>query len=141
MAEIDNALGQILRKLQEVNKDLRTFVHLSPENVSEYQLAYYPKDIGARYTKHRDALPDDGGLPFRRVTAIVYLREDEWTEADGGKLRAYIPKGSAAEASGKEYVDIEPIGGRLILFLSGAVDHEVLPVHSKERFAVTSWMH
>ena len=33
---------------------------------------------------------------------------------------------------------IPPVGGRLVIFLSGAVDHEVLPSHAN-RFALTAW--
>lgn len=34
---------------------------------------------------------------------------------------------------------MEPIPGRVLVFLSGVVDHEVLPAW-KERVAVTAWM-
>ena len=35
-------------------------------------------------------------------------------------------------------IDVAPIAGRLVLFLSGAVEHAVLPNFS-ERVAVTAW--
>jgi len=84
-------------------------------------------------------LPDDGGSPWRRVTTIIYLRgEEEWTEADGGQLRIYLPNPTS---TGENYVDVAPLGGRLVVFLSGAIDHEVLPVLRNDRFAVTAWMY
>ena len=42
------------------------------------------------------------------------------------------------EVGGEMVLDVAPLGGRCVLFLSGAVDHAVLPTHF-ERIAVTSW--
>ncbi|CAM9767859.1 unnamed protein product [Choristocarpus tenellus] len=94
---------------------------------------------------------------FRRVTAVLYLaREGEWDEEDGGALRLYPPvkeelrercsKGGEQDEAGivgvDDFVDIMPIGGRAVLFLSGAVDHEVRPVTgNRERAALTAWYH
>lgn len=39
---------------------------------------------------------------------------------------------------GEAVVDIEPLAGRLVLMLSGAVDHAVLPSLEK-RVALTAW--
>ena len=36
-------------------------------------------------------------------------------------------------------MDIPPIGGRLLCFLSGALVHEVLPTKA-DRIAVTAWV-
>jgi SM-20-related protein len=35
-------------------------------------------------------------------------------------------------------VDVAPLGGRLVLFLSGAVEHAVLP-NLSQRIALTAW--
>lgn len=35
-------------------------------------------------------------------------------------------------------MDVDPIAGRLVLFLSGAVEHAVLP-NFAERVAITAW--
>ena len=39
----------------------------------------------------------------------------------------------------KGYMDVEPIGGRCLAFLSGAMDHEVQPSFG-DRVAVTTWL-
>ena len=39
---------------------------------------------------------------------------------------------------GEQVVDIDPLAGRMVVFLSGAIDHAVLPSH-KPRVAVTAW--
>ena len=68
----------------------------------------------------------------RKLTAILYLNEDWDASRDGGCLRAYLPGRDG------EYRDIEPKGGRLLLFDSTAVEHEVLPTF-RTRMALTLW--
>lgn len=42
------------------------------------------------------------------------------------------------QAQGEQVVDIDPLPGRLVVFLSGAIDHAVLPSH-QARVALTAW--
>jgi SM-20-related protein len=35
--------------------------------------------------------------------------------------------------------DVLPVGGRLVVFLSGEIPHEVLPT-KKERISITGWL-
>lgn len=44
------------------------------------------------------------------------------------------------EEKGEMVLDVAPLGGRCVVFLSGAVDHAVKPTKG-ERIAVTSWFH
>ncbi len=87
------------------------------------QLAVYGE--GGHYAAHRDALRGD---PARRITAILYLNSD-WKPSDGGCLRVHGPRG---------HRDIEPRGGRLVVFRSDRLLHEVLPGHAV-RQAATAW--
>ncbi|CAE8611380.1 unnamed protein product [Polarella glacialis] len=101
----------------------------------EVQLAWYPAN-GAAYAKHCDALPDDGskgasGLQ-RKVTAICYCNPS-WTEASGGCLRI-----TRQDRQGGGTVDVEPVAGRLVLFMSRCVQHEVRPSFA-DRYALTAW--
>lgn len=41
----------------------------------------------------------------------------------------------------KEFTEVKPIPGRLVIFLSGAIDHEVCPVKDAPRVALTTWFH
>ena len=129
-------------------------------------LACYPgrEARGARYRRHRDnarkPARENGGEPergnWREVTAIVYANAD-WTAECGGCLRVHtsslahrgdalsgppdvVPVNDAvgAGADAGEYVDVEPRGGRVVLFMSELV-HEVLPAYS-DRMAVTLWI-
>lgn len=87
---------------------------------------------GAHYVRHIDN-PNKNG---RLLTAILYLNE-EWTTTDGGQLRIF--KQDSRPGDGGPYTDIEPFGGRMVLFWSDArVPHEVLP-SSSMRLAITTW--
>ena len=68
-------------------------------------------------------LDSDETVDSRRVTAIVYLNRD-WQKKRGGQLRLY--------PSWSQYVDIEPINDRLVLFSSCRMPH---------RYALTQMTH
>ena len=69
---------------------------------------------GARYVKHRDALPYKAG---RKLTAIYYLNS-QWRTADGGELQLW-PEDAPP-------VRVAPRADRLVIFIS-SLWHEVLP--------------
>ena len=93
-----------------------------------YMCAVYPGG-GARYVKHRDALPFKAG---RKLTVIYYLN-GEWQPGDGGELRIWpLPEGLA------EPVVVPPLADRLLVFIS-SLEHEVLPAW-RPRYALTTWM-
>lgn len=91
----------------------------------ECHFALYPP--GAFYRKHLDRFRDDDR---RTVSAVIYLNADDWTPDDGGQLRMSLKNG--------EEHDVQPIGGCLVVFLSGDIPHEVLPAR-RERLSVTGW--
>ncbi len=94
----------------------------------EGHFARYP--VGSYYKRHLDQFEQ---VRYRIVSVILYLNEG-WTENDEGALRMYLPE------DGKEIVhDILPVGGRLVVFLSGEIPHEVLPT-KKERISITGWL-
>lgn len=122
---------QLLNMLQhKLLEDLSQIIHLNG-NV-EYQLAYYHPQ-NARYERHRDAFPtsEREDTTQRRVTAIIYLNPD-WVLGDGGELRLF-GKNSAPDQ------DVQPIASRMVVFLSGVVDHAVISA-SKPRYALTAWI-
>jgi SM-20-related protein len=93
----------------------------------ESHFAIYP--AGAGYQKHLDQFL---GTEDRKITCILYLNED-WQETDGGQLRMYL---SPTET--KEFIDISPQGGRLVVFVSSDFLHEVLSA-KRERISITGW--
>ncbi|MFT5585436.1 MAG: SM-20-related protein [Cognaticolwellia sp.] len=106
----------------EVSTELNAAAWMGLAGFSIQLAAFEP---GGHYQAHRDALRGDKA---RRVTAILYLNS-EWKAADGGCLRVH--------SSGKS-LDIEPRGGRLVVFLSDRLLHEVLPGRAV-RHAATAW--
>jgi len=69
----------------------------------------------------------------RCVTVILYLNAPDWYS--GGELRLFDSNGNDDEHS-----DIVPTGGKLILFDSSRVEHQVLASHVDERYALTCWI-
>ncbi|KAF9091095.1 hypothetical protein BGX29_006621 [Mortierella sp. GBA35] len=116
-----------------LHEDLARVVHLHGQ--AEYQLAYYPPD-SSHYERHRDSFPTDDreDVDQRRVTAIVYFNPD-WKKGNGGELRIF-DKGMGDEE--EKEVDIAPMAARCVVFLSGVMDHAVMPAF-EERIALTSW--
>jgi SM-20-related protein len=100
----------------------------------ESHLAVYPP--GMVYQKHLDRFKGENlGKPLRKISAIVYLNKD-WRESDGGQLRIYLNDHSAGHD--QSYIDLVPIGGRAVFFLSDTFYHEVLPAQ-QNRMSLTGW--
>jgi SM-20-related protein len=108
---------------QEINQ--RCFLGLRS---FESHFAMYPP--GSFYVRHLDQFQ---AVAYRVVTVILYLN-DTWADENGGELRMYFQTGSGEET----HVDISPEGGKLVVFLSGEIPHEVLPTN-KERVSITGW--
>ena len=90
----------------------------------ETHFAFYP--AGASYQQHHDRFRHDDS---RMVSVVVYLNAD-WLPAQGGALRLH-PEGLASQ-------DISPVGGRVAVFLSADMLHEVLPA-TRGRSSLTGW--
>ena len=108
-------------------------------------LARYGSE-SCRYVPHLDNDPADGandagspGLrPSDRVfTVIAYLNPD-WEASRGGRFRAYRPGVAADAASPSDFVDVDPILGRVVVFDARTLLHEVRPSFH-DRYAVTAW--
>jgi hypothetical protein len=74
----------------------------------------------------------DPALDTRRLTAILYLNDDEWdSRRDGGQLLlAPWPRRS---------IEIEPRGDRLAIFASADMAHRVMPSRAP-RYCLTMWL-
>lgn len=94
----------------------------------ESHFALYP--AGSFYRRHSDQFM---GATHRTVTCISYLNQD-WLPKQGGALRIYIPQPDNSES----HLDIFPESGSIIVFLSSAFEHEVLPA-TRERLSLTGW--
>jgi SM-20-related protein len=115
-------------KIEELKQVLNRRCFLGLKSF-EGHFARYP--IGSFYKRHVDQFH---AVPHRIVTVILYLN-DSWTEPDGGQLRMYFPQEDGSE----RIEDVLPVGGRLVVFLSEEIPHEVMPTQ-KERISITGWL-
>lgn len=97
----------------------------------EFHYALYPP--GTFYKRHLDQFRSDSR---RKLSVICYLNTD-WKEGDGGQLAVFLP-GETTDATERE-ITIQPLGGRLVCFESGRLEHEVRPA-SRERLSITGWL-
>jgi SM-20-related protein len=115
-------------KIEELRQVLNRRCFLGLKSF-EGHFARYP--IGSFYKRHVDQFH---AVPHRIVTVILYLNES-WSESDGGQLRMYFPQEDGSE----RIEDVLPVGGRLVVFLSEEIPHEVMPTQ-KERMSITGWL-
>jgi SM-20-related protein len=114
---------QLLALFENLRRNLNQSLFLGLCDLEQHY-ARYP--AGAGYARHVD---QPRGRGARRLSSIVYLNE-RWRESDGGALRCATDCG--------DFREIEPVGGRLVLFLTEGREHEVLPA-SRERLSITGW--
>ncbi len=119
---------QYWSKVDEVRQAINQRCYLGLKSF-EAHFARYP--IGSFYIRHLDQFQQ---VLYRKVTVIIYLN-DSWSQEDEGVLRMYLPQEDGSE----EILDIQPKGGRLVVFLSGEIPHEVMPT-KKERISITGWL-
>ena len=95
----------------------------------EFHYALYP--IDTYYKRHIDTFQNDDR---RKLSFVCYLNEDGWLPENGGELVLYL------DENGKEIEKvIYPFPGRVVIFESQIIEHEVKPVN-KERLSITGWL-
>lgn len=95
----------------------------------EFHYALYP--TGTFYKRHIDTFQNDDR---RKLSFVCYLNEDGWLPENGGELVLYLDENGAET----EKV-IYPFPGRVVIFESQIIEHEVKPVHT-ERLSITGWL-
>lgn len=117
-----------LERMQELTRWLNRFLYLGIKDIEAHYALYPP---GAGYQRHLDQFHHDGN---RLLSFVLYLNEN-WQETDGGQLRFFIPQPDGSEAT----QDIMPVEGRMVIFRSDLLEHEVLPA-TRQRLSLTGWM-
>jgi SM-20-related protein len=97
----------------------------------EFHYALYP--IGTFYKRHIDTFQNDDR---RKLSFVCYLNEDGWLPENGGELTLYLSNSETSEMTEKS---IYPLPGRVVIFESQIIEHEVKPVN-KERLSITGWL-
>lgn len=120
--------SQYWTKVDEIRQAINRRCYLGLKSF-EGHFARYPK--GSFYIRHLDQFHQ---VSYRLITVIIYLN-DSWTPEDEGVLRMYVPQEDGSE----KIMDVLPKGGRLVVFMSGEIPHEVMPT-KKERISITGWL-
>lgn len=92
----------------------------------EFHYAVYPQ--GTFYKRHLDTFQNDDR---RKLSIVCYLNEDNWLPENGGELAIYTQK---------ENLDVLPLPGRIVIFESQILEHEVKVVKASERLSITGWL-
>jgi SM-20-related protein len=119
---------EFLQRIGELVQYLNQTCYLGLRDY-EFHYALYP--TGTLYKRHLDRFRSDSR---RKLSVICYLNTD-WQETDGGQLALYLPDDDGLERQ----VTVAPMGGRLVCFDSGQLEHEVFPA-TRERLSVTGWL-
>jgi SM-20-related protein len=112
-------------KLEALKKEINERFFLGLWNLDGHY-SHYP--VGGYYQKHLDRFHSDD----RRVISMVIYLNENWAPADGGELRIHFSDDPV------KMLNVAPIAGRLVCFLSEKILHEVLITH-KVRMSFAGW--
>lgn len=95
----------------------------------EFHYAIYQKNTF--YKRHIDTFQNDDR---RKLSVVCYLNEAGWLPENGGELVLYLNE------NGEEVEKvIYPFPGRVVIFESQIIEHEVKPVNT-QRLSITGWL-
>lgn len=92
----------------------------------EFHYAVYP--VGTFYKRHLDTFQNDDR---RKLSLVCYLNEENWPKENGGELTIYTDS---------EEIDVLPLPGRIVIFESQILEHEVKRVNASKRLSITGWL-
>ncbi len=95
----------------------------------EFHYALYP--TGTFYKRHLDTFQNDDR---RKLSLVCYLNEEDWKPENGGELVIYKMIEGVEHA-----ITIYPYPGRVVIFESQLLEHEVKPVNTM-RLSITGWL-
>ncbi|HSI68591.1 MAG TPA: 2OG-Fe(II) oxygenase [Gillisia sp.] len=95
----------------------------------EFHYAVYPE--GTFYKRHLDTFQNDDR---RKLSLVCYLNDENWAPENGGELVIYKDVDGVETAK-----SIYPFPGRVVIFESQLLEHEVKPVKTT-RLSITGWL-
>jgi SM-20-related protein len=113
----------LMQRMEELRLQLNQDAYLG---LLELELHYARYPGGAAYSRHVD---QPLGSTRRKLSLVLYLNP-AWQSTDGGVLRIHN--------TDERFVDVEPIAGRLVCFLTPGREHEVLEAR-RERLSISGW--
>lgn len=96
--------------------------------ITSFESHYSSYEKNSFYKRHLDQFKNEKG---RKYSIVLYLNEN-WGKEDGGLLSLYPKAGSQ--------IDISPLGGRMVLFRSDEMEHEVNPSFTRTRNSIAGWL-
>lgn len=122
--ELNASEDQFFYKIDDFTNYLNRTCFLGIQD-REFHYALYP--IGTFYKRHLDTFQNDDS---RKLSMVCYLNDEDWLPEFGGELAIY---------KDDETINIYPLKGRMVVFESQILEHEVKPVQ-KERLSITGWL-
>lgn len=117
---------QLFRFLEEVRVGLNRRLFLGLQRFEAHYASYQSGDF---YRRHLDSFR---GRASRVVSLVLYLN-DAWDSGDGGELQVF-----KRESPDDVCARVSPESGRVVIFLSEEVPHEVLPAR-RTRHSIACW--
>jgi len=96
----------------------------------EFHYALYPE--GTFYKRHLDTFQNDDR---RKLSFVFYLNDETWKEEKGGELVLYLQENNQEIPK-----TVHPLSGRVVIFESQQIEHEVKPVLQSQRLSITGWL-
>jgi SM-20-related protein len=120
------AQAEIAGRLEDIRRGLNERLFLGLRRFESHYAIYGPGDF---YRRHIDSF---AGRASRVVSLVLYLNA-QWQPGDGGELQVFN-----RESQDEVCATIAPEAGRLVIFLSEQIPHEVL-VANRTRYSLASW--
>lgn len=118
--------GDLLRWMEALRLGVNRRLFLGLFDYEAHYARYAP---GAFYRRHLDAFA--GGGTNRVLSTVLYLNPN-WGPGDGGEMLLFD------EDEAQVLERVQPLYGRLVVFLSERFPHEVLPTR-RTRHSVAGW--
>ncbi|MEH6704117.1 MAG: 2OG-Fe(II) oxygenase [Galbibacter orientalis] len=96
----------------------------------EFHYAIYPE--GTFYKRHLDTFQNDDR---RKLSFVCYLNDEDWKNENGGELVIYKDENGIEVPK-----NLYPLPGRVVIFESQLLEHEVKTVLASERYSITGWL-
>jgi SM-20-related protein len=124
--EKDNATASESTYLEKIESFITYLNRTCYLGLASYEMHYAHYPVGSFYKKHLDKFKANSN---RKLSVILYLNPN-WEESHGGELMLYLEN---------DTLKINPTGGKLVVFESHKIEHEVLPTLLPRR-SITGWL-
>jgi SM-20-related protein len=121
---LSTAQDTYIEKMHELMELLNREIYLG---LKQFEGHFAQYNQAGFYRKHIDQFEQNSE---RKISVITYLN----TPKAGGELRIY----KKSDPNQFE-IDISPVEGRLVCFLSNQIYHEVRPTH-EDRYSIAGWL-